>query len=92
MATINDVKVELLEKIHETQNTISKDVAEINVTLERQATSLEYHIKRTNLLEEQMNRVNKHVNHVEGIFKVFGAFAALAGIAKVVIEVIKLSR
>lgn len=46
------------EKILERLNSIDK-------TLERNTVSLEIHIKRTELLEEQMKKVSKHVTKVD---------------------------
>ena len=45
------------------------EISEINVTLAKQAVSLEEHIRRTNLLERKLEPVEKHVAMVNGIVK-----------------------
>lgn len=48
---------------------IQKDVKEIDKTLARNTDSLDIHIKRTNILEKKMERVDVHVNKVEAVIK-----------------------
>lgn len=48
---------------------IQKDVKEIDKTLVRNTDSLDVHIKRTNILEKKMERVDTHVNKVEAVVK-----------------------
>lgn len=48
---------------------IQKDVKEIDKTLARNTDSLDVHIKRTNILEKKMERVDVHVNKVEAVIK-----------------------
>ena len=48
---------------------IQKDVKEIDKTLARNKDSLDVHIKRTNILEKKMERVDVHVNKVEAVIK-----------------------
>jgi len=50
----------------------------IEVTLGKQHVCLEEHIRRTNLLEDQMKPVTEHVAMVHGILKFVG-FLALLG-------------
>lgn len=48
---------------------IQKDVKEIEKIMSRNTVSLEEHIRRTNLLEQKMSNVEKHVNMVQGAGK-----------------------
>jgi len=62
-------------------NKITDIQAEQAKTLERQVVTLEEHVKRTNLLEEKLAPVERHVAMVNGALKVVGAIATLAGAA-----------
>lgn len=74
---------DLLEQIAKEQaeklSTIDKNVAEIRL-------DLNYHIKRTDLLEEEFKPVKKHVEIVNALAKILTSIivlsAALAGIYK----------
>lgn len=66
-----------LDKIVDTQTTQA-------VTLARLTTSVEDHIKRTNILEEKVEPISKHVSMVEGAAKLI----ALVGILATIIEAI----
>ncbi len=63
----------ILDKLDE----MDKRLDNIDVTLAKQHVSLEEHIKRTNLLEEKLDPVEKHVHGVNVILKLFGGIALL---------------
>lgn len=63
----------ILDKLDE----MDKRIDNIDITLAKQHVSLEEHIKRTNLLEEQLKPVNKHVDMVNGALKLLGFIAVL---------------
>lgn len=48
---------------------IQKDVKDIEKVLVRNTASLEVHIKRTDLLEKKVEKVESHVNMVQGALK-----------------------
>lgn len=59
---------------------------EQNATLIRLTETVEYHVKRTDLLEKQVNKiennveeVEKHVLMVNGFLKGFGVLSAIVG-------------
>lgn len=52
---------------------IVEDIGEIKVTLGKQQVSLDEHIRRTNLIEEDLKPVKKHVWMVNGALKLVGA-------------------
>lgn len=51
-------------------------------TLARLTTSVEHHVKRTDLLEQRVEPINKHVIVVQGIIKSLSVVAILVGILK----------
>lgn len=57
------------DKILEIILEIQKDVQQIDKTLTRNTDSLDVHIKRTNILEKKMEKVETHVNKVEAVIK-----------------------
>lgn len=60
------------ERLSRIENKIDKivdHISSIDVTLAAQHMSLEEHIKRTNLLEEQIEPLKKHTANVEGVVK-----------------------
>lgn len=66
-----------LDKIDDRLNSIDK-------TLAAQHVSIEEHIRRTNLLENDLKPVKRHVTMVEGVLKFLGALAMVAGLIEVI--------
>jgi hypothetical protein len=62
-----------IDKLHE-------NITEILVVLERNTASLDYHIKRTDMLEAKVEHVDKHVKMVNGAMKLIGVLATIVGI------------
>lgn len=62
---------------------IQEDVSEIKTHLAVYNEQLKIHIRRSDLLEEQMAPVKKHVDMVNGALKLIGVLAAVAAIAEV---------
>ena len=54
----------------------------IDITLVKQNEQLAYHIKRTNLLETQVQPVVDHVTFVKVLVKALGVLALVVGILK----------
>ncbi len=52
----------------------------VDKTLVKQESSLAEHIRRTELLEEDLKPVKRHIAHVEGAFKLVGALSLVAGL------------
>lgn len=71
-----------LERIEAKLDDVSDHIATIDVTLGQQHISLKEHIRRTNMLEQEIKPLRKHVNMVEGFFKVLGILASIAVIAE----------
>jgi len=59
---------------------LDKRVDSIDITLARQEVSLAEHIRRTNILEEKLEPVEKHVTMLNGVMKFLGISALIAGI------------
>lgn len=78
--TIDQVRVLLLTHLEKT----SEAIAGIQIILAKQEESLAHHIKRTNLLEEsvellreQLQPIEKHVEFVNRACRMFAAIAAM---------------
>jgi archaellum component FlaC len=69
-------------------NEIRNDVIEIKVTMATNTASLQEHMRRTALLENQVEPLRAHVTMVNGVLKFIGFLAVLAGIAEGVVQVI----
>lgn len=52
------------------------------VTLERLTVTVEDHVRRTNILEEDIKPIKKHVWMVSGALKLIGLMATVAAIAE----------
>jgi hypothetical protein len=65
-----------IDKIHES-------IKNIEITLAKQHISLEEHMRRTELLEEHIKPIQKHVIAVQGVIAFLLGCAALAGLIKV---------
>lgn len=59
---------------------IQKSVKQIEITLAKQHVSIDEHIRRTNLLEQKLEPVEKHVHMVNGALKFLGIIALVVGI------------
>lgn len=71
-----------LERIEVKLDDVSDHIAAIDVTMGQQHISLKEHIRRTNMLEQEMKPLRKHVIMVEGFFKILGILASVAVIAE----------
>lgn len=85
--TLPEVVIVKLDGIKEDVSEIKVHVAKHAVILEAQHEQLKEHIKRTNLLEQKLEPVEKHVARVDGALRLLGgiaaAIAALAGLVKI---------
>lgn len=68
---------------------IMKDIGEIRIVQAEQHIILKEHIRRTELLEEDIKPVKKHVNMVEGVLKFIGLLGIFAGIGELIILYLK---
>lgn len=75
-----------MSKVDEKLDKLQIDVTEIKTHLAVYNSQLEIHIKRSELLEQKLEPVEKHVNMVSGAIKLIGILAMLAAIIEVIIN------
>lgn len=59
---------------------VADDISQINVTLAKQEVSLSDHIRRTQLLEDKVIPLEKHVLMFNAVLKFIGVVALFVGI------------
>lgn len=74
-----------IERIELKIDAISDKMAETNVILGKQHESLRLHMKRSDMLEEALKPIQRHVSMAEGALKFIGMLASAA----VVFEALK---
>lgn len=67
------------DKLETKIDLITDRLNSIDVTLAKQSVILEEHVKRTNLLEDKIAPVEKHVLVLHAVFKMIGALAMMGG-------------
>lgn len=75
-----------LDRIETKIDDVSEHLSEINTTLGAQHVSIKEHIRRCNLLEEELKPIKAKVNMVEGALKLITLAAALAAIVEVILH------
>lgn len=80
-----------LNRIESKVDKLDDHLGSIDVTLAAQHESLKLHIKRTELLEMQLEPVKKHVATVNGAIKFIGVLAIFASIAEALMKFFELS-
>lgn len=77
---------EQFDRIYNKLEKLDGTVAEINITLAEQHLSLKEHMRRTALLEKQMQPVKRHVENMHAIgwflLKLLGVISVIVGIYK----------
>jgi archaellum component FlaC len=71
-----------IERIEAKIDDIGEHINDTNVILAKQHESLKDHMRRTELLEEAIKPVQKHVSMVDGAMRLIGITAALAAIVE----------
>lgn len=74
---MSDKKLELIDNKLEK---INERLGSIDSTLAAQHVSLREHIRRTELLEEDVKPIKRHVSMVQGAMALIGLLATIAGI------------
>ena len=72
--------MENLDRIFNKIDKIDERLSNIDTTLAKQSTSLDEHIRRTNILEEEIRPIKKHIYLVEAVFKIIGVTSLLVSI------------
>lgn len=71
-----------LDKIEDKLDAVIQRINSIDVTLAAQHESLKDHIRRTELLEEEVKPIKAHVDGLKGVIRFFWFLGILAGIAE----------
>lgn len=71
-----------MERLEDKLDGVKTDISAINVTLAKQSVILDEHVKRTNLLEEQLKPVEDHVKLIKSIAKIV-SFIGMGVILKI---------
>ena len=66
---------------------IDQRMNNVDITLAKQSEILDIHVKRTNLLEESIKPIERHVAMVNGAIKLLGIIGILAAIAEAIVMV-----
>ena len=74
-------------KLHDKLDRIEQTLATMNVTLAVNTEQLKEHMRRTQLLEQKLEPVEKHVARVDGIIKFLGVVGVIVGIVAGVIKI-----
>ena len=87
---------QLLSRLLDSQQGMANDINEIKILLAKQEESLRYHIKRTDLAEDNMallrdelKPIKNHVALVNAVLRIFGAFAAIVSVGAGLIKVVQ---
>lgn len=81
-----------LTRIEDKIDHVVDKIGNIDVTLAKQHEQLEYHIKRTDLLEKSVKPIETHVTMIHGVLKAIGILAIGAGIAQAAVAVLEYLR
>ena len=73
---------ERLVRIEDKIDKIFERMASVDVTLVKQHGQLEYHIKRTDLLESELKPVRDHVRLIQAALRWLSVIGIIAGVAK----------
>lgn len=77
-----------LERVEEKLDKVVEHISSIDVTLAKQHISLKDHIRRTELLEQQVEPIKKHVNMVQGALKLIGLVSVCLGIVELILKLV----
>lgn len=72
-----------LERIEQKLDDTNEHLASIDKTLTAQHVSIDYHIKRTDLVEDRLEPLEKHVAEVSGVVKFIKLLTGLAALVEI---------
>jgi len=85
----------IADKLYEKVEKISEDIGEMKVTLAKQESNIDHHIKRTDLAEESIGLLRQdlepiklHVRKIKFTAEILGYVAAIASFVAIVIGII----
>lgn len=82
-----DQLLELILKIDDKLDRFHTEFVQINITLAKQEESLASHIKRTEILEQQIVPINRNIYMLQGVAKFFGASTLLVGLVAGILKI-----
>lgn len=74
------------KRVEDKIDKIMEDVADIKITMARNTTSLEVHMKRSDLLEQKLVPVEQHVSMMNGALKLLGVILTVAAIIEMILR------
>lgn len=77
-----------LERIEGKLDKVVDHIGSIDVTLAAQHVSLKEHIRRTEILEQELAPIKTHVNMISGALKLIGLLAAIGAGAEGVVSLL----
>lgn len=77
-----------LIRIEDKIDKVMEHVSSLDITSAKQQISLDYHIKRTDILENDIKPIKKHVERIHGALKFIGLVALLGGVVETVIQLL----
>lgn len=84
----NMITKEYTTRVEDKLDSIIKDIGSINVVLAAQHETLKEHIRRTEILEREIEPIKKHVAMVHGGMKLIGLLSVIAAIVESIVQVI----
>lgn len=67
---------------------VNESLKRIDVTLAKQAVQIEYHIRRTDILEDAIKPLQVQKAQIDGVLKALGLVSALGGAVFTALEVL----
>lgn len=67
-------------RVEDKLDKVADDISHINVTIAKQEVSLKEHIRRTDILEDKIVPIEKHMIMFNGVLKFVGVVALFTGI------------
>ncbi len=77
-----------LVRIEDKIDAVGQKIGSIDVTLASQHESLKDHMRRTELLEQSIEPIKKHVNMVSGALKLIGLLATIGAIIEGIVALL----
>lgn len=86
--TVEDLLREQTNKLDIQHQELDKRLDNIEKVMIAQEINLKEHMRRTDILEESIKPIQKHVTMVEGVFKFLGLLSLLIGIVSGVARIL----
>ena len=84
-----DIIINKFESIDQNLVRVEERLNGMDKTLVKQEENLKEHMKRSDMLEAQLEPVKRHVSLVESVFKIVGAIGVLVAIAAGIVKIVE---